>query len=202
MSQSFQALIYLAYLSEIVLLLTATWNYNKINEITRPFYFFFYFVILQESFMYLMGMGFGYHNIWWGNIYQLVEAVFFAWFFSLWLFGQRALRWYLVLVISFAGYWIYSTLVISDIARSNSYARTVECLIIATGSAAVLLQLSRQTAIPIFRNPQFWIAAGAMLYFSFTVLVFVIYETIANNNYLLSLVPTRLGGSSYNEYFI
>ena len=59
--------------------------------------------------------------------------------------------------------------------------------VLVIGSAAVLLQLSRQTAIPIFRNPQFWIAAGAMLYFSFTVLVFVIYETIANNNYLLSL---------------
>ena len=189
MSQSlfFQIAMYGALLSELLLLLIATWNYTNIDDIIRPFFFFFYYVLLQESFSFVTGWGFSIHTVWWANIYQVTEMIFFTWYFHRWLFGDGKRTWYFILLSSFMIYWIYSTFFSQNFSEANAFARTIGCLVVAAYAGANLIQLSKRTDITLFRNAQFWIGSGALLYFSFTTLVFGIYQTIANNNYLLGL---------------
>lgn len=179
---------YFALSSELWVLLSATWLYQRINQETQPFYFFFFYVVLEESFETILAMGYGIHNLWWMNIYQLTETVFFTWIFNSWLLGRKGRWWYFVMWLIFGSYWIYSTFYLHSIFKMNAFARTVECIMVSVYAAVILIRLSKRLDIPLFQNPRFWIASGAMLYFSHSVLVFAIFQVIANNDYVLSLI--------------
>ncbi len=178
--------LYASLLSALLPLFTGVTFFNKLNIVTTPFLFFFYYVVLHESFSFILSR-YSTNTLWWMNINQLLEFMFFTWFFIKWLGEKNLNTWYFGLVLFFLPYWCYSTFIINNFYASNSFAHAIECLVIVLLAGFVLIKLSKNIAIPLFKNPKFWLASGAMVYFSFSVLVYAIYQVIVNNKYKASL---------------
>ncbi len=177
--------VYGSLLAALLPLFTGVTFFHRLNKVTTPFLFFFYYVVLSESFSFVLSR-YSTNTLWWMNINQLLELIFFGWFFLTWI-TENAKIWFTGFLIIFLPYWIYSTCIINDFYTPNSFAHAIECLVIVLLAGIVLIRLSKSTAISLFRNPQFWLASGAMIYFSFSVLIYAIYQVIVNNNYKASL---------------
>jgi hypothetical protein len=185
-SITYYVIIYSSLLSSLLPVLTGVLNDRHLDNRTRPFLFFFYYVVLSEACSYLMAQ-FGIKSSWWRNIYSFNEVLFFAWFFNQWIFGNKGKKAFALLCLFFVPFWVYTTFFVFGISEANSFAFTVNSLVIATYAGIILIRLSQQANINLFKNFQFWIASGAMIYFSFGVLVFSIYQVVANNDYVLTL---------------
>lgn len=181
-SSFYYFLNYCSLFAALLPLFAAVWHWKKIHEVTRPFFYFFYSVIFSEAFSYLVSR-YSINTAWWNTIYFFVETIFFWWWLHQWLFKGRSKAVLISAMVVFSSYWGYSTVWLSGIFQVNAFARTIECLIIASYSAAILIQLAKRNEPGLFNNPKFWLASGAMLYFSFGVFVFSIYKVTADNEY-------------------
>lgn len=173
---------YVSLFAAILPLLAGILFPNRITTTTLPFFYFFYCVVLSETVAYLASR-YSMNTIGWLYSYYLFETFFFWWHLHQWLWGKRGRTWLVAAMIALLIYWIFSTFFVYGFFVANSFARAIECVIIAAYAGLFLIQLTRKTDPPIFRNPKFWIASGAMIYFSFGVLVFALYKIIADNHY-------------------
>lgn len=179
-------LVYVSLSSALFPLFIPVLFYSRLNAVTIPFFWFFYFVVLNESFSYTLILS-GHQTQWWMNIYFLVEAMAFCSLLPLWLWGNKSFPWVMGLLLVFMMYWIYITFLKSNILLLNAPARAAECLVVLTLSGLMLIRLTRKSDISIFKNPKFWIASGSMLYFSFDLLVFGILPVLVANKYIVAL---------------
>lgn len=181
-STSYFIFNYISLFAALLPLLTAAWYWQRIALVAKPFFYFFYFVVLHEALSYLMSR-YSINTMWLNTTYFLAETIFFWLFLHQWVFNGKGLKWMLAGMLGFLVYWTYANFFIHGTFKSNSFARAIECLIIAFYAGMLLIRLTKQTELPLFIQPQFWIAAGAMIYFSFGVLVFTLYKVIADNHY-------------------
>lgn len=101
------------------------------------------------------------------NIYILIQGIFYAIYFRL-LTDQRVMKRVIkTFVFLFPAFWLITTLSEFKLTEWNSYAVMAGDLFIVCCCAAYLYRLfTSDSVVNFWRLPEFWIAAGSIVFFS------------------------------------
>ncbi len=110
------------------------------------------------------------HTIWIQNIYSIVEAVLLV----LMLYNWKKAKWYritaIILLSIYLFLWFYKTFTLGLDAYAGA-THTLKSIFMMFLFSGVLIDLSFDTAIPVYKNYKFWISSALLLYFSIAVVL-------------------------------
>jgi hypothetical protein len=110
------------------------------------------------------------------NGYGLAEAMILFYLFSLVLHYDR--NRFVILAALYGIYFVVSTL-INGVKELNSFARSIECLLMSTLSLILFYQFfTEEEDLFIERNPLFWINIAILTYFSGAFFSFILSREI------------------------
>lgn len=174
---------HLSVVSDALPVLTGAWFYRNISPRQYPFYVFFFLVALQDYFSVLLSL-FHIYNVWMMNLYQLVEVVFYMYFFHRFVFERKFSVQLYAMLAGACLLWMYTTGFVYEWNEPNSIMRVTTGLVVVCYSGMVLLKLCKDVSAFLFSNPFFWLASGGLIYFSITLLVYSVFPVIVGNNYV------------------
>jgi hypothetical protein len=172
--------------TDVLPVLAGAWFYHHVKGPLQTFYFFFYFVTLQDYLSMLMALN-GIPNVWLMNGYQFLEMLFYIFMLHQFILGnEKRTRLFLIILLLIVS-WISTTFFYYERNEPNIISRSMGSIIIILYAGHLLIKLSRNTATVLFRDPVFWLASGCLIYFVFSLLVSSILPLIVGNQYHLSL---------------
>ncbi len=116
------------------------------------------------------------------NIYILVQGIFYAIYFRL-LTDLRGMKRFInSFLILFPAFWLITTLTEFKLTAWNSYAVMAGDLFIVSCCAVYLYRLfTSEGVVNFWRLPEFWIAAGSIVFFSCELPITGMLNFMANN---------------------
>lgn len=125
---------------------------------------------LEDHFAVFWARG-GRHNLWVSNLYTPVELFILAMVFAGWQLRERWVTVIRITALVFAVWWGVMMLTVESLFSFARFTRPVEALLVITVAAWTLVQRTRHTVSPLTLHPWFWVSAGALLYFAYTLLL-------------------------------
>jgi hypothetical protein len=159
---------------------------RKINKIYLPFLLCIWIGSLNEFISYLLIDIYHKSNSINTNIYCLVEALLFTWFFkNLQLFTNNKV--YISFIVFFTASWLIENLIILKSDSFDSYFTIIYSLVIVLMSITILNRLI-VSQINLLTNSNFLICAALIIYFTFLALVeiFWLYRLDSSASFRLS----------------
>ncbi len=123
----------------------------------------------------------GVNNLWLGNIFFLLEYVFWSFIIAQWLHSKKIRLFIFIFLPAYFIIWCVTTFMVLDFYMFNSYARTIESLVFVFLSCFLLIAVSTDTTQLIFKNPKFWFGSALLIYFSVNLIVFGTANYISSN---------------------
>lgn len=109
------------------------------------------------------------------HVYTLTEFLFLSAYYALRWKSNTARIVILVTALLFTAFAVYNSLYLQSIYHMNSYARSLEALIlIGFGASGYYLLLTEKGEHSIFSRSFFWINTGYFLYFSVSFFLFTL----------------------------
>jgi len=119
-------------------------------------------------------------NLFIGHIYTLIEFILIAYIYKLKLDKLIPLSVFMAIVVGFVVFSLFNTFVIQGLHANNSYQRTLESVLVVVFVSLYFYKTAKELKVQrIEREPLFWFSAGALLYFSGALFIFIF------SNYLL-----------------
>jgi hypothetical protein len=107
------------------------------------------------------------------HVYTPIELLLLLWFFNRLLDSAAATRYLAAVGAAFLGFAVLNTLYLQDLYRFNSYARSIEAIVVI---ALCLVYFGRQLRTDglSFKEAGLWFVTGLFVYFSSSFTVFVV----------------------------
>jgi hypothetical protein len=130
------------------------------------------------------------NNLYLLHLYTPLEFACILWFYSILLRGFIPQKVFLYLAFGFVTFSALNSLFIQDLKTFNTYARSLEGVLVIVLSLLWFYQTLIEMKIKkLEEEPVFWVNAGFLLYFSGNVLLFAFSNYIMNiNNSLNSYI--------------
>lgn len=146
---------------------------------------FFVLCFVSEMSSLIIGNIYG-NNMMIGNCFIFFELTFWCYFFYE-LLKEKLSHWVFYIVIFLMLIVWIQHLIFHSIKELNSLFSIIEASLIMFMSAFYLMTLSRKSTTPVQKVPEFWFAAGALLYFtsSFMSLGVIRYLLLINASSML-----------------
>ena len=123
------------------------------------------------------------------NIYILLQGIFYAFYFRYIIHSSRMRRGINIFLFLFPVFWFTTTITEFRLTSWNSYAVMAGDLFIISCCAVYLYRLFTSVSVVNFwRLPEFWIAAGSIVYFSCELPITGMLNFIAKNHESQALV--------------
>jgi len=135
-------------------------------------------VLLVELFTFVLIFQ-GRERSWIIHFYTLFEYSAFALILSLW--EEDRLRTYLRWsILGFAVIWIIAKIFIENFNEWDNYTSSLESILLIAISTYLLVRLSREEGFSFYKNPQFWVSCGILIYFAGNFMTFAFSNVIMN----------------------
>jgi hypothetical protein len=172
-------LFYAAQFSWIFPIITGVIKYRQLPSAGKLFLFFMFFCACTEGIAHLLTLK--YHNSMpFLYVFTFVEFAVYSYILlpRLTLFNQRnklVLTGVLLLMVGL----LVTDLFVNGIFRLNTISRITACILIVFMGLAYLLQyITSDSSMRITRDYIFWIAAGAVAYFSIAFFFFAVNNMV------------------------
>jgi hypothetical protein len=158
-------------LSILIAVVIGIVRYRKIDPSYYPFLYYTWLALFIELAAHtLMQNGLSKAMIIMLNIYTLGEFGLFAWLFHRWRLFNRNKTFFIAMLGGFFIAWVILTLIISRITQSNYYFRILYSFALIFFSVSTFNKMVVTHRGSIFRNAQFWICMGVIIFFTFFIL--------------------------------
>jgi hypothetical protein len=107
------------------------------------------------------------------HVYTPLELLLLLWFFKRLLDSPAATRYLTVTAIAFVVFAALNTLLFQDLFRFNSYARSIEAIVVIALCFVYFGQQFRTDRLSS-RDAGLWFVAGLFVYFSSSFIVFIV----------------------------
>lgn len=113
----------------------------------------------------------GRERFWLLHFYTLFEYSAFVLILSFWEEGRfrTYLRWS---IPWFALIWILAKIFLEDFHEWDNYTSSLESLLLIAISTYLLVRLSREEGFSFYKDPQFWVSCGIVIYFAGNFMTF------------------------------
>ena len=128
------------------------------------------------------------NTLWLFHVYTLIEYSLLILVFSFMQKNIKLKRIFRLSIPVFFVLWIGAKLFCEDFSQTDSYSSSLECLLLVAASFGTLYTLGKQYFENIFRDPQFWVGSGVLIYFSGNLLAFALSNTSLNWSFHHSLM--------------
>ncbi len=118
------------------------------------------------------------HNLWLFHFFTIIEYGLLMWVFSAWLKSQTLKRILRISIPLLSLVGIIAMFFLEGIHQFNAYSRSVASLILVAASAFILFELSMESFNSVLRQPRFWIASAALLYFAGSLVLFALSNVL------------------------
>lgn len=177
-----QWLDYISTISVLIPLLASIYRYKRLNTELKLLSWLFIFASIVELINFISVRN-HISNFWIVNIYSLIEGFVIFYIISKWINVQNMLKVTLILFVIYCLYWLYTTFFISSIFDFNSKEKTVKGLMLIFLSGYLLIRLSIDEKIVLYKDYRFWISCDVMIYFSITLIVFSTATVFLEDNH-------------------
>lgn len=169
-------LAYISGLSSLIPFIAGIISYRFGKEDMRLFTLFFGIAVVSDLYLWYTAMH-NVNNLWALHIWSLVEYCFLAYVFSYWQKSstfRKLLRWSIPV---FMILWLVAKLVsIEVMSQFHNYTRSIGSMILTITSVVTLYRLNESEGI--FRQYQFWISLGVLIYFAGNIIWFSINNIV------------------------
>ena len=168
-------------------------RFKWISKIYWPFVFQLIAASITEIVSFILIQKFHSSNAIPANIYVLVEWLLVAWLFSGWGFSKRNRKIFYALFISAILVWIVEDIIFGQITSFGPYYRFYYSFVIVILSVSKINFMIMYENRSLFRNPQFLIAIGFIIYFMYKIMYEWAYQisiqgaNSATSNNIISL---------------
>lgn len=114
--------------------------------------------------------------LWIFHIFTIAEFIFLMMIFNTWHTGRRSRR-----TVSIAGPVVLVILIavklyqgLKGTEQFDSFATTVEGLVVVTLAVLTLIYLTSDDIVHIFEDPRFWVVSAIMFYFAGNLIIFAL----------------------------
>ncbi|MDP1676703.1 MAG: hypothetical protein Q8L88_07520 [Bacteroidota bacterium] len=158
-------------------------QWKKLNSPLKILTLFFCFSVLHviaEETLRRMSI----NNLFLQNIHQVVEVESFLYFFWTWS-KQRILKdgiQYAAMI--YLVVWTLNKVYFEQPEQFNESMSTIANFFLIVVSIFVLLELSKTATVSLLSHTIFWIGSGTILYFSGTIIIFSLSNTILQIGFL------------------
>lgn len=121
------------------------------------------------------------------HVYAFVEFFLFAWLFHNWGLFNRRKTFFYAMIAGFFAFWLFSTFFIHGLRELNYYFFIVYSFALIFFSVSSINKMVVHSRGNIFRNPQFIICLGIIIFYVFFILVNVTYLSGFRDNREVSL---------------
>jgi len=168
---------WILFASSFVVLFTAVYATIVRKQITKELRFFLWFVFLSGmiQFVSLILWFYSINNMPLLHIYVAVGFLFLALFYNSLLHGLIERRVMLFAIILFSVFTIVNSLFIQNIFTFNSYALTIECILIVILSISTYIfsleDLVKEKRQGLWKSIS-WINSGLFIYYTSSLIIF------------------------------
>jgi hypothetical protein len=171
---------YVSVASDLLPVVAGIITYRKHSFILRVLLFFLILAALNDgASVYLSRMNQSCTVI--GNFYSLLELLVYSVLFLSIIFKQQKTVLLLVTGVIFCLYFVVTSVYSGGFQQVNTIFNVSECVLVLVIAGLLLLKISSDTDFVLYKNPLFWIGVGMTIYFSLSLLTFVIVDIEIKN---------------------
>ena len=124
------------------------------------------------------------NNLFLLHVYTIEECGMILWFYSYLLSEGTDRKVFLYVFLGFAALSIANSMFLQGLTRNNTYARSIEAVIIIVCAVRYFYKLLSETKLKSpARSPYFWINTGFLIYFSSSLVLFTLSNYIRGPQY-------------------